>query len=1340
MPRQWRCANGHTWAGELGALTFCPDCGTNDVYEVRPEYHSVEVLPGADDSVGHTFVQAPLRSPTADDTYMQPVMPPAAKVGDTLIQGPVPAASAGDTVVQPIVSDTLMQRVPTADPGTTEEQAYLRKDGESQSSKSKPATDGATFVQAPVLPDPSTLEMPLEKDNATLIQSPSARSNDLSLLSTMTAPPAGTTETRVFTPATRPADGNAPADSATAPTLDGTGLDAPAFRTADYMPTVGVPKSEGIRQVGLSQQDTRLAPPPKPREPKPGGPPPVEGYEILGTLGRGGMGVVYKARQIKLNRVVALKMILAGGHAGAYERQRFVTEMHAVAALTHPNIVQIYETGERDGLPFFSLEYCDGGSLQQRLRGQPLAPKAAADIVEQLAHAMQYAHERGIVHRDLKPANILFTGGEDQPASKDRPTPSKDSRPTAKDSKGSAESLKTMTQSKTGQSKTYSSSATTRTSTSSPSLRSSRAMPKVTDFGLAKRLEEDSGLTGSGTILGTPSYMAPEQAAGRTKAVGPPADIHALGAILYEMLTGRPPFLGESAVETMNQVRTLDPVPPSRIQPKTPRDLETICLKCLQKEMHKRYATAGDMADDLHRFLDGHPIAARPAPFWEKGWKWAKRRPAQAALIAVCVTGLIGAAVGGMMFGRFKAEQAEVQKELTEKAFAAFRQSEANFKSAREAVDSLLVRVGTSKLEKFPKAERLRRDLLEQSLEFYNRFLHLHGDDPAVRREAGWAYQRVGRIRNDLGDRKAAISAYQKSAELFDGLAREPSDQQTGDKFDLAQTQRQLAIVLEADGRQRDADAAYDSARASLRELADSNSDRPAYRAQLANLLLNRGLLYYHRRRLAEAEDLLRQSLAEYEQLCRDASSSANRYGRAKAEANLGAVALAADRIETAMKELNTAVEWLGVVVKEEPDNPEYANDLGQAEFNLAGAFFKAGKNDDARRTYENSIARLSGLAKDHPNVEDFRLSLAIAHDNYAVFLKTTAGLRAAEPQRQQARALYDELRRDFPDNLDYSLHYAIDLDEHAIYLSTMDRLDEAIAEEKIAVDLLGGLAAADPRNPDIGRLVRENARRHLNLGQLYAQKHQSEEADAEYALAVSLLQGPADRRLRGDESWYDLPAVYMNQAKLYEEQRRAKSVERCVRQAVAVSRQIVAAHPDQADALSMLASAEFNLGSLPTIKSDETLAMTRDAVARQRAALKLAPKRADLIVAMGIYGARLVTLLADQGDHAAAAAAAAELSLNIPEWRGWPVVAGQLARCVRLARTDTHLSGIERTQQSAAYGRQALDLLTKAVAGGYKDANALKDSPELEVLRTDPAFKPAFDKILADIDARNKK
>jgi tetratricopeptide (TPR) repeat protein len=334
--------------------------------------------------------------------------------------------------------------------------------------------------------------------------------------------------------------------------------------------------------------------------------PEVPGYKILGELGRGGMGVVYQARQVRLDRLVALKMILSGGHAGAAERARFRAEAEAVARLQHPNIVQVYEVGEADGNPFFSLELVDGGSLAERLDGTPLPAREAAALVQTLAQAVDHAHRRGVVHRDLKPANILLT-----------PNPKSEIR-----NPGQTHQLERG-----------------RPTPEGPAV--SDFSPKVTDFGLAKRLGPQKGQTQSGAILGTPSYMAPEQAGGRGREVGPAADVYALGAVLYELLTGRPPFKAETPLDTLIQVVSEEPVPPSRLNAKVPRDLETVCLKCLQKSPARRYAAAHDLAEDLRRFLAGEPVSARPAGPLEKAAKWARRRPAVAALWAVGVAAVL---------------------------------------------------------------------------------------------------------------------------------------------------------------------------------------------------------------------------------------------------------------------------------------------------------------------------------------------------------------------------------------------------------------------------------------------------------------------------------------------------------------------------------------------------------------------------------------------------------------------------------------------------------------------------------------------------------------------------
>lgn len=354
--------------------------------------------------------------------------------------------------------------------------------------------------------------------------------------------------------------------------------------------------------------------------------PDVEGYRIEGELGRGGMGVVYKATQIKLGRLVAIKMVL-GSDAQGEAQERFIHEAEAVARFQHPNIVQIYEIGEVDGRPFFTLEYVEGGTLEAKLDRKPLSWRPATELLNVLARAIHAAHLRGIVHRDLKPANILL---------------SKD------------------------------------------------GIPKITDFGIAKRLDA-ADQTQVGKILGTPAYMAPEQAMGRVDRVGAGTDIYALGAILYDVLTGRPPFEAENTMDTLIQAIAREPVPPRTLQPNIPRDLNIICLKCLEKAPEKRYLSALELAADLERVLAGEPILARPISNRERAQRWVRRHPAWGTLIIVSIFGLVSLFIAGAWFTQ------RLRQEL--------RATEAARKEATDAQEEIRLRLVRS------TAQRITSDL-----------------------------------------------------------------------------------------------------------------------------------------------------------------------------------------------------------------------------------------------------------------------------------------------------------------------------------------------------------------------------------------------------------------------------------------------------------------------------------------------------------------------------------------------------------------------------------------------------------------------------------------------------
>jgi serine/threonine-protein kinase len=375
--------------------------------------------------------------------------------------------------------------------------------------------------------------------------------------------------------------------------------------------------------------------------------PQISGYEVEAVLGRGGMGIVFLARHLRLKRRVALKMALNGAYAGTRERARFQREAEAVAGLRHPNIVQIYEIGEADGRPYFTMELVEGGSLSRKLAGTPQPARQAAELMATLAPAVQAAHACGIVHRDLKPANVLLAID---------------------------------------------------------------GTPKISDFGLARRATDGAGLTQTGAALGTPSYMAPEQALQQPDAIGPAVDVYALGAMLYELLTGRPPFRAASAAETVQQVIAQEPAPPSRLNDKVPRDLETICLKCLRKDPSRRYDSAAHLADDLRRYLRGEPILARRSGMVERSVKWVRRHPSLAAfIVSGALLLLVVLAVGWSTLVARAVVSQMVDEDFRQVARALERQS---WSEARTALERAKARLGNSgPRELLRKAEELNRAL-----------------------------------------------------------------------------------------------------------------------------------------------------------------------------------------------------------------------------------------------------------------------------------------------------------------------------------------------------------------------------------------------------------------------------------------------------------------------------------------------------------------------------------------------------------------------------------------------------------------------------------------------------
>ena len=454
-------------------------------------------------------------------------------------------------------------------------------------------------------------------------------------------------------------------------------------------------------------------------------------YELIEEIARGGMGVVYKARQRRANRIVALKMILSGRLAGREEVSRFFTEAEAAAKLDHPGIVPIFDVGEVDGQHYYSMGFVDGETLADRIHDGPIDTKEACEITAKIADAVQYAHECGVIHRDLKPANVLLD---------------------------------------------------------------KKKKPKVTDFGLAKQVESE-GFTQTGVAMGTPSYMPPEQAAGELRNVGPQSDVYSLGAILYCLVTGRPPFQSATQMDILRQVLENEPIAPQDLNPGIPKDINTICLKSLQKDPHRRYLSAGDFRDELRRYLRGEPILARPIGRIQRGWRWCRRKPTLAALLVISLVLLVVSTIGAIVVaeqqkklaqaalddGRKSKAAASREKGLREIAEAeevraerSAEIAEANFGLAIQAVDRMLSRLGQ---DDNAYRDPIQRELLNDALDFYRQLLESENRNaPSIRFRIGKTQSAIGESHELLGDVQQAEAAYRSAIEIFSDLCRKFPD------------------------------------------------------------------------------------------------------------------------------------------------------------------------------------------------------------------------------------------------------------------------------------------------------------------------------------------------------------------------------------------------------------------------------------------------------------------------------------------------------------------------------------------------------------------------------------
>ena len=809
----------------------------------------------------------------------------------------------------------------------------------------------------------------------------------------------------------------------------------------------------------------------------------VPGYDLLGELGRGGMGVVYQARDQKLKRLVAVKMILGGVHASQEDMQRFQTEAEAVAKLQHPNIVQIFEVGEYQGNPYISLEYQQGGGLDQKIAGKPQNIEESAKLIETLSRAMEVAHQQEIIHRDLKPANILL---------------------------------------------------------------SSEGEPKITDFGLAKRMDDDSNQTKTGAVMGTPSYMPPEQASSSIETLGPAADTYALGAILYHLLTGRPPFQSETQLDTLMQVISDDPVPPSRLNSNVPADLETICLKCLQKDIKRRYTTAAALAEDLRRFQTGEPIAARPVSALERGWKWARRRPAVAGMIGVSALALISLIAGGLWYNAqlqdslFLAETRRVEAQLAQAKEEKQRKlAEQNFELAREAVDKYMTDVSQSELLNAPNMGKLRNKLLEGALDFYTKFSEQDSSDLNIQVRLAEAYRGAAAVQYATGEYEEAKRLYQNAVTIYETLQAEPGTRKAAFMFRIGScylrlarlevggqedgevsafhfksidayetyleahpenlvTKAQLCVArqnLASDyslvGKFEESLKVYQDTRIIIDQLIKDNPKDYTTRFSLGQNMIGTGALYQEMEDPGKSLECLTDSVSVFDELLKDhPKDQQTRETLGEAYNDLWQNQWDIEDFDGAFASANRCLEILKSLYQDFPENVDYLHSYSDANALIANSFWNDGKQEEAIAAMTEAYAMRMLLYRRLPKGNGYldyagETLLAVAgwrEERVSILFGTVPDeeFEKATKACRETITFYESRINDHPENVNYVLRKGSALGLLTNIHSAAKNHDEAMKSANERIDLMESLPQSD--RDDNRETIRDSHRTRMEV------------------------------------------------------------------------------------------------------------------------------------------------------------------------------------------------------------------------------------------------------------------
>jgi tetratricopeptide (TPR) repeat protein/predicted Ser/Thr protein kinase len=1052
------------------------------------------------------------------------------------------------------------------------------------------------------------------------------------------------------------------------------------FAQRDQIDQLAVPLRSAVQAARMRTTETPL-PDGTIQEPGASTPGPRVGsaadYELLEVIARGGMGVIYKACQTRLNRTVALKMIRAGTLATPADLERFKAEAEAAAALDHPHIVPIYEVGDwpaEDGgppMPFFSMKLIEGGNLAGHRDRWQTDVRAAVRLVIEVARAVHHAHQRGLLHRDLKPSNILLDA---------------DGR------------------------------------------------PYVIDFGLAKWAMRDRDLTASGNVVGTPRYMAPEQTQGKKGAITTATDVYGLGVILYEVLTGRPPFQGDMVQDVLEQIRTREPERLSRINPQVDRDLETICLKCLEKEAEQRYGSAEALAEDLEHWRAGEPIHARRVGWRERTWRWCRRNPMIAvpsAVAALLLTVLLVALpIGIILIWREQQRSDEARWQEIEHR----QRAEASFRSALAGAEQLRKVRADPRLQK-GELEDLRRVLLEAEKNIYEHFVDLHADKPDFQMERARAYWLLGNVMLELGSTDAALSHYRQSIAILAKLVEEfPTVVEY--RSALAANHNNAGELCRRTNRASEAEQAFKAAADLNRALVQENSTVPKYQADLAQNYSNLSLLYTETNRFADAEQAFANAVSLLQDLTRQQPAVPEYQAElARVYDNMGLCYRNAGQRRQADQSFRESLAILKNLVRDHPNTPSYRGTLAQNSSNLGAWYWETEQLADAESVLLEALPLLKDLTRDHRLIPRYQDILAKSYMNLGNVYKATKRMKEAEQAFKEALKIQEVLAREYPKHPRYQGDLALSFHNLANLYGDTNQTTAAEQAYLHAISIWHRLAESNPARPDYRF---ELALTHDSLGVLLMAMKQFPKAEEAFRKAI-LIRKKLVQDFPGRPDYRNnLAMTYNKLGVLAKDACKPQEAEDAYRQGLDIATKLAADFPAVSDYQHTIGIFLHNQAGLLADQGnwDRARQLWEQAIDHQQAALKLNPKSPTYRNLLRQHYSEYTDALVRLGKHGEAPKAAMQLPGLYPEnGQEYYFAAQFLARCVPLAEKDSTRPEAERQKLVQTYSSRAIELLKEAIHKGYQDVKRLKQDKAFDPLRAREGFR----RLLSELKAKTK-